>query len=299
MTTKLILIAITFLSQQTFAQGPFVSDFHKDNGGKIVFNKEASPDLKSAKDFGVDFDSKDDITAYVFMKNTIDNYQIADKASPDKLFKSVEKKYYIKYFIDDEEQKMNPIPGGALNGQKDGFTAFAIRVLRKNGNVDHNDFRNKVLKLSGGKHKIRVEMWGGNSLDNSTKEPIAKGEFTLDKIEFVAPSIGAYNTIKAQMINSDLENQALKLVTQQSAVEGLGSKYSKPKIADSDWAIVKNNLTSAIMYRTISIVFYEVNSKGICKAIYFYFKQDYTGAGKYSNTLIYNGVGTSNRVDCE
>ena len=182
MTTKLILVAITFLSQQTFAQGPFVSDFHKDNGGKIVFNKEASPDLKSAKDFGVDFDSKDDITAYVYMKSPVQNYDVYNKIISEKI-NPIERKYFIKYFIDDVDQEVKGTVD-ALNGKYEGLTAFTVRILRKTGNVSHNEFRNKVLKLKGGKYKIRLAMWGGNGKENLTKEPIAIGEFSFNKIDF-------------------------------------------------------------------------------------------------------------------
>ncbi|MDP2386835.1 MAG: hypothetical protein Q8M29_10720 [Bacteroidota bacterium] len=289
-----LIISVSSLN----AQGSFVSDYHKSHAGQIAFNKQASLDTKTAKDFVTEFDSKDDITAHVFMKTTIQSYDIYNLSDPDKLFKNVERKFFTKYFIDDVEQKVSGT-GDALNGKWEGTTAFAIRVLSKSGNVSHNDFRNKILKLKGGKYKIRLEMWGGNGRDNSTKEAIAKGEFTLEKIEYVEPSIGKYSSLKAAMVNADIEQQALKIANDHAAKEGLGSKYSKPKIAHDDWEIIKNEYTGAIMCRTISVVLYETRPESKCRATYFRFKQDYTGGGKYSNKLLFNGIGVSDRVDCD
>lgn len=254
-----------------------VSEFHKTHEGQIVFNKSTTPDIKSDPEMVSDFNNKDDITGMVYLKP----------------IKSFSRKYKIKMFIDGTEA------GTAMDQLTDYTNAFYIRVLRKNGSTECNDFVNKVLKLSPGDHQVKVEIWGSEDGQSNDKEMIAKGEFKLNKIEYIEPSTGKFSAVKAGMTNPDIEQQALKLVNEKATKEGWKERYSKAKIISTAWDIRKNQYTSEIISRHISVLLYGVWPDGKCKSVDFGFYQDYAGGGNYTKNLLYGGIGVMNRVDCE
>jgi hypothetical protein len=111
------------------------------------------------------------------------------------------------------------------------------------------------------------------------------------------PPLGKYSAIKATMTNASLEKQAIDAVNQKATRENWNERYTKAKIV-SQWEVVKNKSTGAILHRKITMVLYGVWPDGKCKAVDFGFFQDYEGNGKYSS-LRYNSIGDMTEVQCE
>lgn len=288
-------IIACFLIQNFISAQTFVSDYHKSHSGEITFNKEVNQDIKTAKDFNSNFTSKEDITGYVFLKNTIENYELFDKTAPEKPIKSVEKKYHTKFFIDNEEQKFRI--NSTMTGTKEGLVAFPIKTLRPSGgNVDEQKVRNAINKLGTGDHKIRIEMWAGSFNEKTSKDPIAKGEFTVNKIAYIEKSVGKYSTILATKADAKIEQDAQKIVNEFSAAKGGKIKYSKSKIVDKDWSVHKNDI-GITTHRTIVVAFYGLFPDNTCRVDYFVMQQA-SGNGKYG-PLQYNSIETSYLLDCD
>lgn len=255
----------------------FVSDFHKAHVGEIFFCKETKPDLALEHQYISSFNANDDITACVYLQP----------------IQSWSRKYQVKMFINDEQ------PGFIFHDQVTDYTAaFYLRILRKMGSTESNDFVNKVLQLSSGTYKVRLEIWGSTD-GYATTDLIAKGEFNLNKEVKGASASGKFSEIKVGMSNATFEQQAIKLVMEKATREHWSEKYTKAKIVSTDWEIEKDEFTGAILCRKIYMKLYGVWPNGECKAVDFGFRQDYKGAGQYSSTLQYNSIGDMRKIECE
>jgi hypothetical protein len=100
---------------------------------------------------------------------------------------------------------------------------------------------------------------------------------------------------KAGMSNPAMEQQML------AAANNLGwnDKFLKIIITSSGWTVHKNELTGAILYRSVGAVGTIKGIDGKCYYQEFGFKQDYTGGGNYSNTIKYNSYGGKKEIGCD
>jgi len=147
--------------------------------------------------------------------------------------------------------------------------------------------------MKDGKHNVVVELW------NEKKETIAKGEFSLEKGGASEKPTKKFSSIKAGMVNTTIEQQAVKAVNTKAANENWTEKYTKAKIVSTNWEIEKNEITGAIICRKIYMKLLGQWTDGKCNAVDMGFRQDYIGGGKYSSTLIYNSIGDMTPVICE
>jgi hypothetical protein len=131
---------------------------------------------------------------------------------------------------------------------------------------------------------------------NTTEGKPAATETKEGKKE-VAP-LGKYSDIKANMTDANLEKQGLSLVNEKATNENWNEKYTKAKIVSTDWEVVKNELTGAVLSRKVYMSLYGVWPNGKCKAVGFGFFQDFDGS-KFSSNLKYNSIGDMKLVECE
>jgi hypothetical protein len=86
-----------------------------------------------------------------------------------------------------------------------------------------------------------------------------------------------------------------------SAANGLGwnDKFTKVIITSKEWSIRKNELTGAILYRSLSAIGITKNAEGKCYYQEFTFRQDYSGGGNYESAIKYNGYGGKVELGCD
>lgn len=253
-----------------------VSDFHKEHYGQILFCKATQPDVAATQDFVTTLDASDDISGCVYLEPIT----------------AWSRHIKMKIFLNNTDSFM------VTDQLTDYTSAFYMRILRKSGSTESYQFENAVLKLGSGSFPVRIEVWGSDDGVYDNKKMIAKGEFTLTKTVKVIVPTARFSTIKAGMVNPTLEQQGLALVNQKATKEGWDEKYTKAKITSTDWYIVKNEYTGAILSRTIQMTLYGVWPDGKCQSCTFSFVEDYAGGGAYGK-LQYSGIGDMELLICE
>lgn len=100
---------------------------------------------------------------------------------------------------------------------------------------------------------------------------------------------------KAAMSNAGLENQMV------AAANNLGwnDKFTKAIITSATWTVRKNELTGAIINRTLGAVCITKSNDGKCYTQEFSFSQDYTGGGNYSSAVKYYSYGGKREIGCD
>jgi len=265
-----VMATILFVSTAFSQTDKYVSEFHKTHEGQILFCKGSVKDLPSDPVFVDAFNTKDEITACVYLKPNDDLI-----------------KFKGKLVVDGAE------PGYEIDNQQYKF-AFTLYIISDNYGTEGSGFSNYMnFDMKDGKHKITIELW------NAKKETIAKGEFTLEKGGASEQPTEKFSSIKAGMVNAALEQQAVKAINAKATSENWTEKYTKAKIVSTSWEIEKNEITGAIICRKIYMKLLGVWPDGKCQAVDMGFRQDYTGGGKYSSTLIYHSIGDMKPVICE
>ena len=80
---------------------------------------------------------------------------------------------------------------------------------------------------------------------------------------------------------------------------GWNDKFTKAIITSSNWTVRKNELTGAIINRTLGAVCVTKDPDGKCFYQEFSFSQDYTGSGNYSGTVKYYSYGGKREIGCD
>ena len=114
-----------------------------------------------------------------------------------------------------------------------------------------------------------------------------------------AQNIKRFSDYSAGMSNANLEQQAIDAINQKAENEHWKERYSKAVILSDDWVTETNEYTGTIVCRKLYMMLYGVWPDGKCKAVYFGFRQDYNGGGKYSKTLQYHSIGDMKDIECD
>jgi hypothetical protein len=114
-----------------------------------------------------------------------------------------------------------------------------------------------------------------------------------------AQSKKKFSNYNAGMSNAVLEQQAVDAINQKAEYEHWKERYTKAVILSDDWVTETNEYTGVIICRKLYMMLYGLWPDGKCKAVYFGFRQDYTGGGKYSKTLQYHSIGDMTDIECE
>jgi hypothetical protein len=167
----------------------------------------------------------------------------------------------------------------------------------------------KILAdMSQGSHKVRIDYCVFNTDDTGKSKSvfskvIATGEFTLNKTNQNLPKVGKkWSDIKAGMNNTGLENQALAIAKKNSNIDNMISEQIK--ILDSEWRIVKKEVTGEILYRYLRVLLKTSHADGYCYSTPMEIKQEYMGNGQYSTSiklvsLSMPDFGYAGYLDCE
>ena len=261
---------------------------------KINFTREKEPDLtKGEPRFNENFNFKELITACVKLNEPFGEYPVYDpydKSTPVKQDYPTGD-YYLKFFIDYTESPF--VPTGVLMGNEISGKTSALTLYCDDCTGDAEQFEEQVKELSGGKHVIKVEMWKGTPSGVSGLAPVAAGEFTLYK-----PVLKKFSDIPAGMSNASLEQSAIDAINRYAAQENWNERYYKAVITSPDWYITRNEWTSIITGRSLEVTLLGKWPDGSCRFAEFSVWQSYDGS-RYSNVMIYNGIGSMYDAECE
>ena len=133
-----------------------------------------------------------------------------------------------------------------------------------------------------------------------------KSSFSLD----LSPGSADIKTLAAKLHNDLMASRTLPKAgmnnpafEQQMLAEanklGWNDKFLKIIITSSSWTIHKNELTGAILYRSVGAVGTVKGNDGKCYYQEFGFKQDYTGGGNFSSSIRYNSYGSKREIGCD
>ncbi|HYG53579.1 MAG TPA: hypothetical protein VD905_21975 [Flavobacteriales bacterium] len=273
------------------------SDLHKNNIGKIVFGKKRIDANGGTEQLVTQFNLGDNIYGRAFMSTCMSNYKTFLEGFQD-AHKNDEGRFMVRVFIDNKDAGM--LMQNTLSGEMENKTHFTVQVNGAGEDAEaNNEYFFKTLNgLPDGSHTVRLEVWGGMTYSAVTKAPVAVGEFILIKKPGVTAKLGrAFNNVEAKMSNAELESKALARMNSHAKENGWKETFTKVKITDDDWSIIKNDLTGAVLYRAISITALAKWPDGHCTIQDFTITQDYNGSG-YQNSVKLGGIGSQDEVDC-
>lgn len=260
----------------------------------IAFQNENESEFRSEYTYG------EEIYFRVYLDNSLSNYLIKELpgTAPSVISKNA---FYIAYFfLDDKPISSSTISSELQESHKNEWTTFK-------GAFDNGDNGgDPILRgaywqflteadnaLTNGKHKIRVEIRAGidTPIKHETKT-VATGEIMLTVLP---TSITKYDENlcleKAVMSIPALEANVMKKYASMPE----NSKTVKEARITSDWTIVRNEYTSVILRRELTLLVISLNKEG--KYVYksCYISQEYIG-GKFQDTFSYRDDAYENRV---
>ncbi|NJO90738.1 MAG: hypothetical protein HC831_18580 [Chloroflexia bacterium] len=110
----------------------------------------------------------------------------------------------------------------------------------------------------------------------------------------------SYSTIKAGMINNELEAKILTCIQEYAKKSAWDETFTNVKIQNEDWNIVQNTLSGVTTGRSVIAYCFASWPDGHCTVQQFVFKQKFDGQN-YSKMVNYDGLisGSQEKVDCE
>jgi hypothetical protein len=283
----------------------FTSDFHKENYNKIVWSskplvigkeKEMAAVIKTA------FKTGEPIFGTVYLgrnvKEAQGNYEMVsitiDVNSGNTMVgsgsgliipRAVQDKSYWQFALIPDENWFKENYSMYLEAKNQAYPLF-FGILIRNGEDKHDVSFKMSFNGIGAENiesKLTVDLTGG----------IAEIKTIYDRLK--AMHLDHVKLPKAGMNNPALEQKML------SAANGLGwnDKFTKVIITSKEWSIRKNELTGAILYRSLSAIGITKNAEGKCYYQEFTFRQDYSGGGNYESAIKYNGYGGKVELGCD
>ncbi len=275
----------TFLNKIVFAP----------NSSAIAFQKEVTSDFKSDFTFG------DEIYLRIYLDNSLCNYLIKELPTADP--SNISKNAFFKahFFLDGKEISTSTINGELQESHKKEWTTFkgAFNNGGSGGNPILRDGYSLFLTecdnlLTNGKHTIRIEIRPCIEQPVAFEgKTVATGEFTLTVLP---TSINPYDEdmclAKAQMSNPTLEARVMK---KYASMPENSKQVKEARITMENWDIIRNEYTSVILRRELSLVVVSINKDG--KYVYknCYISQEYVG-GKFQDEFSYRDDGYESRI---
>lgn len=306
-----------------------VSEFHKNNVGKIVFSKtEITKNAVETTKITNYFTSNDEIYMAAYLKKAIRNTYYKPKNVEKELYKDLllsADNYLLTIYIDG---KKHTTPELRLNlkGKSDKYVEplsyyGAWHAKKTDGGYTSEDFIKIMRKLPKGKHKIKIiatvstsinfqdpemqvqayfeknrykneELWKASkkSIDFKPEMPVFEGEFTIN---ILGPMKSGYKwtAVKKGALNKNsIVKTGIKKVEQKD-----GSTVIGVKVESDNYGIARNNLTGAILYRyVVATVAFKSKKNGLPFKFRKTYKQRYNGSRYqstwYSNTPAIGGV---------
>lgn len=274
------------------------SDFQKSNPNKILFSvKHLEPGEITAASMSSTFSTNDNIYGTIFMTTCLSNYKTFMMGMS---IHNAENKYFVYVYIDGVK------PGYKLADAKlaqNLSTKSSFSMVIKGGGEyaksTNPSFINSLDALPAGDHRIKIEVWAGIEGSRTSQVPIASGEFTFTKKAAAKAPLGSFSDIKAGMKNPELENNILAAMKDYAKTAGWSENYTEAKIISNDWNILRNDMTGAILARTIMAALKATWPDGHCTYQVFTMKQLYDGSGSYQKTISRYATGEQGQIDCK
>lgn len=304
-----------FLERESFKLkevDPKMSDFHKANGSTIVFSKSMIS-KENPNQLSSSFNATDRIYARVFLENGFLNETMFGSNGDSSRYMPMDAiTPYAKISIDGIERDYL-FESTILFGDDAKATTRQLwfHPLTSDGLTDIKWVK-EIGKLSVGAHDVKVSYYieqkvdkiiNGSPVQNTHIAKLAEGSFTINKQEGDAIKIGKkWSDFKPEKSDPKLESDILGVALKITKYED-GMMPKAVKIMDSDWTIVKHEITGAILYRYITVQIKHINPDGYCTTKPRQAKQEYLGGGYATKiTLItqYNkNIGFDGYIDCE
>jgi hypothetical protein len=291
------------------AEDDFSSNFHKQHVGKIAFSSSQISKTGTEGKLNPTFNATDRIYARAYFKNSFWNTNMYDKNGDSLRYMEHDHvKVYANIYIDGVKQDLL-IEQSSIT-EKEYKSARTQQLwfhpLVSDGLTEINWLK-IIAGMSIGTHNVKVEYCIRESVGTGTSENryeaiLATGEFKLIKNDKQLPKIGKkWSDFKAGTKNPALEAKALAIAQKNSNIDNM--KSVEIKILDSDWRIVKNEYTGAILYRYMQVLLKTSHPDGYCHSTPMEIKQEYVG-GSYSSNLLLVGLlspdfGYDGYIDCE
>lgn len=307
----------------------FVSQFHQENIGNIVFTKKKmDPKDITAADIATEFSINDPIYFTIFMDKSFRNnilfplnqdgsgynqgwcwdysfkkfYEESSGTGVPKLNLSGDNMVYVEM----DGKQITEVPFYLQvypNSPKMAFTG--VIASDPTDVVPRQEWMDFMRALSDGSHSMKVEI-AGFSLDaGMTRGLVGAGGFNLTKKagEKYTPVMGkTWADFKAKQNDSNLETKMLASVKAFGSEHGYAEKFVKVKIESPDWVITRTKtLAPVITGRYVVGFVYSTWPDGMCKVQRYLFRQNYNGSG-YSTTLLCRGVYNNDypqAIDCD
>ena len=127
--------------------------------------------------------------------------------------------------------------------------------------------------------------------------PPNAAELLKNELKVVDEQVWINTYKKAGMVNPTLEAAMLKIINEYAQSNGWKEKFTKLKITDKDWYINRNQYSGRILSRSINVYAQGNWPDGHCTGVEFSILQQYDGT-KYSSNCLYNGIGKTDKIDC-
>lgn len=283
----------------------YTSDFHKQNVGKIVWSNKPlviGKENEMAANIKTEFKSGEAIFGTIYLGNKAS--QLMNGNDRIRVVIRVDNGTAIwggdlsNIIIPLASQDKTYIQFALLPNDAWFSSNYAPYIERENWTYSY--FLDELARAGDISHEITCEFKFPTNI-----QPDIEGTLTLDlnagsaSIKTLATKLHdqlmASRTLpKAGMSNAAMEQQMV------AAANNLGwkNKFLKAIITSSSWAIKKNELTGAILYRYVNAVCTTKEYDGKCYYQEFSFRQDYTGGG-YSSTIKYNSYGSKRELGCD
>jgi hypothetical protein len=277
------------------------NELHKKYAGKVVFSKtKIVVDKQDESTYTNTFGMSDFIYCRIYTNASIKNIPLYSGTNYDSPNSNYTGSYVTRMSVNGVELN-EYLENDKNDGQYEGRTTWQCFVKAQDPDKDgRNDAFIKYMNdAAPGTYTVRVWVDPGHS-GSSTKacKPAAEGEFTIIKKAGDKMSLGQkFADKKAGMINPTLEAAMLKVINEYAQSNGWKEKFTKLKITDKDWYINRNEYSGRILSRSINVYAQGNWPDGHCTGVEFSILQQYDGA-KYSSNCLYNGIGKTDKIDC-
>jgi hypothetical protein len=272
--------------------------------GKIVFSdKKLTVQASTPAAYRTSFNVDEPVYARVFLKTAVKNYALYGhgKVKKDNAFENSRGKYHVRVYIDGQLQDRFIMTNDMNDGRNEGWNTWQLYVSARGEDAKENNsaIPEAINKLPTGSHTIKLALYGGEWDGAVTAEPLAVGEFTYNKAEGKKMKQGrTWSGYKDGMVNAVLTKDAVEAMNKEAISSNWKETFTKAKIKDKEWTIIKNGYTGIVLSRTIDMYLYATWPDGHCTVQIFAFEQQY-GAGQFSKLLEYKAAGDQDQIDCD
>jgi len=278
----------------------FTSEAHKKYAGKIVFSKsKITKDAQNEATFTNTFGMNDLIYGRIYLPASLRNIPLYFDNNYDSPNTNYNGHFKITISVNGKELKQY-LENSSHDGSMSTWTTWQCFVKASDPDDGVNEaFIDYMNTAPAGSYNVKVVVVAGTGGNGNPCKPVAEGEFTFIKKEGETIKLGVnFASKKAGMVNTSLEAAAMKCINDYAKSQGWKETFVKCKILSKDWYIVRNKYTSIIEGRTLSVYLLGRWPDGHCTGVDFSVYQQYDGS-KYSSVFKYNGIGNTDKIDCE